>query len=81
MDITPGGGGEGLYFPLMLTGIMNYDKFCQCTRLARFILLMDHLSGTNFHINWANNDSSSDNLSVYKNWQTDGSSVDTKLSG
>ena len=34
--------------------------------LARFILEMNHPSWTNMHTNWASNDSSSDNLSVYK---------------
>ena len=45
--------------------------------MARFIVEMDHPSGTNLHTNWANNDSSSDNSSVYKYGQTDGLSVQT----
>ena len=45
--------------------------------LARFILEMDQPSWTNFHTNWASNDSSSDNSSVYKYGQTDGSSIQT----
>ena len=38
---------------------------------------MDHPSWTNLHTNWASNDSSSDNSSVYKYGQTNGSSVQT----
>ena len=40
--------------------------------MARFKLEMDHPS-----TNWASNDSSSDNSSMYKYGQTDGSSVRT----
>ena len=45
--------------------------------LAQFILEMGHPSWMNLHTNWASNDSSPDNLSVYKYRQTDGSSVQT----
>ena len=46
-------------------------------RMARFIPEKDHSTWTNLHTNWASNDSSSDNRSVYKYGQTDGSSVQT----
>ena len=47
------------------------------SKMARLILEVDHPPGTNLHTNWAHNDSSSDNSSVYKYWQTEGSSFKT----
>ena len=34
--------------------------------MTRFILEMDHLSGADLHTNWACNNSSRDNSSVYR---------------
>ena len=53
------------------------STFSTSYQMARFILDRDHPSWTNLANNWASNDSSSDNSSVYKYGQTDGSSVQT----